>query len=126
MLALYVSRTLLASRSLRPFHLTASRCHLLVAWMANDRSWYGSLLEGRTCKSRTIRTITNAHAGCPTRAQSYIFRRRYREPSREVSLRSRRWAACHGELRAAWAVLMPVRPMDGLRSSDCRRKASSL
>ena len=53
MLASSASRIFLASRSLRPFHQTASRWHSPPVWAANDSSSCSSLLAAaRRCKSR--------------------------------------------------------------------------
>ena len=78
-LASSVSRIFPASRSLPPFHQTASRWRSPPAWAANDSSSCSSLLAARRCKSRAIQSITSTLAGRPTRARSSIFRRRYQE-----------------------------------------------
>ena len=121
----YGSRIFPASRSLRPFHQTASRWHSPPAWAANDSSSCSSLLAARRCKSRAIQSITSTLAGRPTRARSSIFRRRHQESCRGASGRSRRLAACHGASSTAWAAPTSARRMGGSRSSGWRRKASS-
>ncbi len=92
--ASHVSRIFPASRSLRPFHQTAGRWRSPLAWVANHRFSCSALLAARLCKSRAMQSITSALVGRPTRARSCISRRRYQEPSRGASGRSRRLAAC--------------------------------
>ena len=62
----------------------------------------------------------------PDSSSIFIFHRRYQEPSRGASGRSRRLAASHGASSTAWEVPTSARRMGGLRFSGWRRKRIQL